>query len=236
MRTRLTILVLAGMLVSLACSARKADVGPATNSSDITVAAVPPYSTKEPDRYRALRTVTTALQSGQKVITTTLIIRDGERRREEYQNSASTTVVYLDIPQGRFALSPDNKLFAELSAGQVLSIPEPDQQIAPEALVHTDSGRTSYQRVGTEMVDGRSTTKYRVTVNGSGVETVTSIETFVWIDESLGMPVKSETSANGHSSTMALSNISFEVDSSVFRLPAEYRKVDSSELRRHILR
>src|SRR5436309_4738217 len=66
----------------------------ANSSNQNEVSSVPPFSTKEPERYQAARIVTTveyrngaADSAPETVITKVLIARDGEKRREEY-NSA----------------------------------------------------------------------------------------------------------------------------------------------------
>ena len=58
---------------------------------------MPPFSTKEPERYQAARIVTTveyrngaADSAPETVITKVLIARDGEKRREEYNSAGNT--------------------------------------------------------------------------------------------------------------------------------------------------
>jgi outer membrane lipoprotein-sorting protein len=60
---------------------------------------------------------------------------------------------------------------------------------------------------------------------------VSPSETLVWIDEALGMIIRSETkSSDGSHSRMELSEIALEVDQSVFQLPADYQKLPLLEL------
>jgi outer membrane lipoprotein-sorting protein len=100
--------------------------------------------------------------------------------------------------------------------------------------LHTDgNSATSYQRLGIEVVDGRNTNKYRVVVNESSAGSVSLSETLIWVDETLNMPIKSETvSADGTRVTMQLLEIVLEVDKSLFEIPENYEKVTFSELRK----
>ena len=58
-----------------------------------------------------------------------------------------------------------------------------------------------------------------------------SSETFIWIDEALGIPVRSETvsRSDGRSSkvTMELKDVRLEVDQRLFSWPSDYKKVDA---------
>ena len=84
-----------------------------------------------------------------------------------------------------------------------------------------------YQKLGAETVAGRATTKYRVTP--AEPSTPVTRETFIWVDEALGMPIKSATTSKSSDRTttvsMELKDIRTEVDVKVFSLPADYRKV-----------
>ncbi len=75
------------------------------------------------------------------------------------------------------------------------------------------------------------TTKYRVVVV-TGADSQN--ETLIWIDEALGMPVRSETmsKSSGHSSkvTMELKDVKLEVDERLFSWPSDYRKVEAQQI------
>jgi hypothetical protein len=149
-------------------------------------------------------------------------------RREESE-AHGTRVVYLDLPEGRLILLPDEKVYAD-------AIPDTvgDEQIlesSPDRLLHMDPISASYQAIGTEVVAGRSTNKYRIVVNGSASGNVTSNETMMWIDEALNMPIKSETtSADGTRTTIELSDLARDVDKQLFQVPADYEKIAFRDL------
>ena len=105
---------------------RSSPAPPASNagSADTRKAAftTPPFSTKEPDRYQAIR-ITSVTETGSNENSSSsqsnqvLIARDGEKRREEYSAGASGQIVYLEIPAGRFIVLPASRMYADLSVG-----------------------------------------------------------------------------------------------------------------------
>ena len=147
----------------------------------------------------------------------------------------SKRVIILDGPTGRFVLYPDEKLYADVSvSGQPLvGVVEEygSDDSSAEKLLHADDGNSSYQSFGKETIAGRNANKYRVVVNNANAANVTPSETLIWIDEALGLIIRSETkSSDGSRSTMELSEISLEVDSSLFQLPSDFQKLTLPEL------
>jgi outer membrane lipoprotein-sorting protein len=203
---------------------------------------VPPFSTKEPERYQATRIITTveyrngsADSAPETVIAKMLIARDGEKRREEY-NSAEATTVFLEIPTGRFVLLPSKKLYADLSLASSDLDSQSDfrSEFSPERLLNETRAPTHYEKLGAETVDGRITTKYRVTTADSTNGPEDGSVTLIWIDESFGMPIRSETiSAGGDHSTkltVELRDLKRDVDPRLFDLPNDYKKADYRQL------
>ena len=197
-------------------------------SSDTVVSSTPPFQTKEPERYHAVRTTTVVSAAGETLVTKTSVTRDGEMRRQE-----SDKVVYLDVPEGKFVLLPAEKVYADLADESTINA-DPSE-ISPEGLLHEDSESTSYQKLGAESISGRNTNKYRIVVNSSAPSNVSQSETLMWIDDALQMPVKSETkSADGTRVTMELSEIKLEVDKDLFKVPKDYQKLTLSELQKRL--
>lgn len=231
------IICVIGGLVFTSC--RSQSETPTTNSpaSETIVSTTPPFQTKEPDRYRATRTVTIVSSKGETVVTKTLIARDGESRRHDVE-TAGTQMIYLDVPQGKYVLLADDNVYADLSNESVAdAAPDSeDSETSPNRLLHTeDNSTTSYQKLGVEVMDGRSANKYRVVVNNSNAGNVSVSETLMWVDEVLNMPIKSETtSADGTRVTMQLSEIALDVDKSLFQIPENYERVTFNELRKRL--
>ena len=200
-------------------------------SPETVISSTPPFQTKEPDRYRATRTTTIVTTDGKTVVTKSSIARDGELRRNESETPAKR-VAYLDLPDGRFVLLPDDKVYA---ASEVNFAAGDEEEISPERLLHGEAINTIYQKIGTELIGGRNTTRYRIVVNSSSPSNVSLSETLIWIDETLNMPVRSETtSADGTKVTMELSDVALDVEKSVFQIPVDYQKIAISELRKRL--
>ena len=217
------------LLVVASCSSQNNRPATPHATTEAVTSSTPPFKTKEPERYRAKRTITNVTADGKTTITTSSTARDGEMRRTE-SKVASKTLVFLNLPEGPFVLLPDEKIYASVSGNSVLSTAE-DGEISPEKLLHDETGSTTYQTLGAELIAGRNTNKYRVVVNSSNAESVSPSETLIWIDEALGMPIRSETkSSDGTSITMELSEIALDVDKDVFQIPEDYQKLAFSEL------
>ncbi|HWT02444.1 MAG TPA: hypothetical protein VN256_19485 [Pyrinomonadaceae bacterium] len=238
MRTLALIFLLTLTLVAASCKRPGVSEDKNQNSANAPAASgaassVPPFATKEPERYQATRVVTSGADAGGGEESRTLIARDGDRRREEYAQGAGGRVAYLQLPEGSYVLLPAKKLYAELKAGSGgdggahgARVP-PD--FSPEKLLNEARPETLYERLGEESLNGRATTKYRVTVRGQENGAVAS-ESFVWVDEGLGMPVRTETTSPGARITMELRDIKETVDAGLLELPADYRRVAPAEL------
>ena len=235
-RRRQPVISLCSLLaLFFAASCRSQNDAPVTNnsSSNTVVSTTPPFQTREPERYRATRTITSVNAAGQTNVTKHAIAKDGEFRRFEGE-FFSARMIFVIGPQGKFLLLPEGKVYVDQSAGAPPGGIEYDDS-SPERLLHADSGTSSYQQLGTEVVSGRKTNKYLVVVNAENAANVSSSETLIWIDETLGMPIKSETkSSDGSRSTMELSELSLEVDKNLFQVPGDYKKVAFAEIGRYL--
>src|SRR4029453_6281312 len=208
-----------GLMFLLSCSSAQKQSGNSSTDNE-TVSSTPPFQTKEPERYQAVRTITFTSATGEAVTTKTAIAKDGQTRRDEYDK-----IVYLETDQGIFVILPEQKIYAPLNAEPEAADQEFSSENSPERLLNTEKVARRYHKVGTEVLAGRSTTKYQ-TVNTSTQGTVSNNETLIWIDDQLGMPIKSTTtSADGSNTTMELTGISLEVDKRLFQIPEGYQKV-----------
>ena len=234
-----------GLLLT-ACIGSQQPPSSSTGPADTRKAAftTPPFATKEPDRYQATRITTftgtgstensSSLQTNQ-----VLIARDGEKRREEYSAGTRGQIVYLEIPAGRFIVLPAQRLYADLSTASRETeqgnhppdSPDDSAGLSPDQLLNETHAPATYEKLGTETLAGRLTTKYRVVVlNGADSQD----ETLIWIDEALGLPVKSEamSKSGGHPSTvtMELKDVKLEVDQALFSWPSDYKKVEARQI------
>jgi hypothetical protein len=253
MKTTVPLLLLTLLLTTASC--KKSEVTRSENAANNNASggasgtsSTPPFATKEPERYQAVRVITTSegtesnaqgtLEPGSR----TFIARDGERRREDYEAEAGEKISYLQLPEGNYVLLPSKKLYAELKPGgnagetdRAASVP-PD--FSPDKLLNEMRPESRYENLGPEALNGRSTVKYRVTVMGkTGASREVATESLVWVDELLGMPVKTETTSRGGAAAntiarvvMELRDIKETIDTGMFDLPSDYRRVEMKEL------
>jgi hypothetical protein len=250
MRTLVTLFLLTLLLTNASCkksggAGNQNAADGAANGARSGTSATPPFATKEPERYQATRIIRSS--GGAETATNdapdsqTFIARDGDRRREDYEAVTGEKISYLQLPEGMYVLLPAKKLYAELKAEasgardeRASSVP-PD--FSPDKLLNETRPEALYEKLGAEDLNGRATSKYRVIVRGKtgAAGAVVTTESFVWVDESLGMPIKTETTSTGGQSsgarvTMELRDIKETVDANVFDLPADYRKVEARGL------
>lgn len=202
--------------------------------------SVPPFSTREPESYQATR-VTTFTETATNQIdvaapqrtTIVMLARLGEQRREEYEAGAIGTIVYLENAGRRFVLLPQAKLYADANDADnedALGLVRTEAEtVSTDLLLNSPRPFIQYQKLEAEVIDGRTTTKYRVTGSSASKN-----ENFIWVDGQLGMPVASRyTTTNANHSTRVsidLRDIRTEVDARMFLLPADYRKVNASQI------
>lgn len=234
-----TALLSLSLCVLATASCRIANEPAADNNApktDTVVSSTPPFKTKEPDRYSATRTITIFSPNGDSLVSSTLIARDGPRRREQPQPN-EIRVVYLDLPEGRFLVYPDDKVYAVATSDDAPANSASDEpgENSPDRLLHTDPISTSYQSLGSETIAGRSTSKYRIVVNNPAAENVSPNETLMWIDNAWNMPIKSETkSPDGTRTVMELSGVTLDADKQLFEIPSDYKKVGFSIIQKQL--
>lgn len=233
-RSKFLLVVLLGSSLVVSCSK---SAPPVTNDAqpEQQFSSTPPFQTKEPENYRAVRTLISTDAANRSITTKTTIAKLGSLRREETQAGSNSALVFLELPEGRFIVFPQAQLYSNSDETDLQEPPPNDLENSPQRLLHPYPVKTTYQKLGPENISGRNLMKYRVVVNTSVGPSVSTIETTMWIDETLGIPVKSESiSGDGSRNTMELSELSTDVDKTLFQLPAGYQKVALSELRRRL--
>ena len=225
--------------VSLLACNRQTGPTPDSSSAKPTVASSPPFTTREPERYQGTR-ITVIERSGPdsyRTTTTTTIARNGIDRREEYETNSGMRLVYLENATGRYVLLPSAKMYANLDEVQSnigLSPSETDVNAsAADALLNQVNNEATYEKLGVEELNGRTVSKYRVT-HRTGDSTSADATTLIWIDEALGMPVRSENTSGSSGDTFKVitewRNIELEVDRKIFELPKDYKQVTHGTL------
>jgi outer membrane lipoprotein-sorting protein len=220
------------LLLAVGC-AQNQRVATETGADKTVLSSTPPFETKEPERYRATRTITITTAAGETSVTKNLIARDGELRRNESETQGQP-VVYLTLPEGRFVLLPNEKLYAPVEETQT-SDEEEASETSPDRLLHTELITPGYQKLGSETLGGKNLQKYRVIVNNSAGENVSAGETLLWFDDKLQMPVRTESrSPNGTRTITELANVALDVDKTLFQIPKDYEKIEFSKLRERL--
>lgn len=196
----------------------------------------PPFATKEPERYQATR-IETISEGAQSVSHQNFIVRDGERRRVDEVSPGGVKISRLELPSGIYLLADEKKIYAEVKLNSDERPPSIPSDFSPDKLLNEARPEAHYEKLGTETVNGRVTMKYRVTLRGkTGAEKEVKTESLIWIDESLGMPIKSEMTStrntpsgitSGAHVTMELRDISETVDPGLLELPSDYKKVEA---------
>jgi hypothetical protein len=164
--------------------------------------------------------------------------RDGDKRREDYDILQGVKLTVLRLPEGSYTIYPAKKIYAEMGGAQSDNARGVPPDFSADKLVNASRTAARYEKLGTEEIMGRSTTKYRVTAKGA--QPGEAIETIIWIDESLGMPIKSESTTRSEAAgeskyTVEYRDIKLEPDQSLFILPKDYRKVSQEEIQRETL-
>lgn len=218
-------------------SVENANATSANTVSEAETSATPPYPTKEPERYQA-----TVVNTSGPISRETFVARDGEKRRMDFELLPGAKLTFIQLQDGRYLLYPAKKMYAEIgttaSNANGQGVP---QDFSADKLINQARTGARYEKLGTEEVGGRTTTKYRVTTRGqTGEGKEVTTETFVWVDESLGMPVKSETTSTGGPASgskigMEIKDIKLEVDASLFALPKDYKKATREDIQREAL-
>jgi hypothetical protein len=248
---RVALIAIYALAILTACAACKR-AGGENNSNNTNNSAgaaddtsqTPPFSTKEPERYQWTTVTTVSVGDGAQAaggsvnttISRVVVARDGELRREDYEMTPGVKISYLQIPAGRYRLLHSKKVYAELKSDESSSAPGQTPNLpsdfSPDRLLNASRTEARYEKLGAEEVNGRNTTKYRVTIkSGIGEAKDAVTENLIWVDETLGVPIKTETTQPGGSRyTMEVQDIKQEVDASVFALPPDYKRVDSKEI------
>lgn len=206
----------------------------------------PPFATKEPEKFQAKMILSASVGDGSQMPSQVFSIwRDGDKRRVEFEQG-DEKIAFLQIPSGQFALNLTKKEYSDLKLSELgnnqtgkapSGVPSKDNLL--DRILNQTRTNAKYEKLGQEDVDGRMTTKYRVTSQeemntGAGANEKVTVDSFIWVDESLGMPIKSVTDykgANGQSkgvtSIMEVKEIKLEpAPASLFEIPKGFKKVN----------
>lgn len=214
-----------------------------TDSSDEMLANEnyqPPFQSKEPEKYQAK--IVSAFKwdesAAESIEQTTFVARDGLNCRLDFEIGGKRQISRLETAAGkRFLLVPQRKIYAEIteptSENFIEGLPE---EYSLAHLLYEKPPEGKFQKIGAENVNGKQLTKYLVDFGAVRQSENARTETAVWIDENLGLPVRTEISAivdqkpSGAKSVVELRDFKSEPDAGIFTIPADYRRVSVKEI------
>lgn len=223
-----------------------------TNINATTTTSVDPSSaiteTKEPDQYQAIVQLKLQATGDNKQANLPTIqanvARSGEDRRMEFNLPGGEKVVYIDKAGVTNLVLPNRKQFAVLDK-QTMGF-DVRKMMMPSEIVNYVRNVKGVERVGEENVNGRQVIKYRF---GSVTNTQTQAgqvetESFFLIDKETGLPLHSETVSmtqngnvqgfKGFRVITEMSGIKADVTPELFAVPADFQKVDASQVKSQV--
>jgi hypothetical protein len=205
------------------------------------IANLPPFATKEPEKYSAK--IVLAFKSAESenfIEQNYYVARDGANRRLDFELGKHQISDLQTIDGKHFIMLPKQKIYAEFAQSSIITnLPE---DISLGHLLHTKPIGASYQKIGEEEIGGRKATKYKLDFGTVPEDANMRTETFVWADETLGLPIKTEivgienTAPNGAKSIIELREINNQPDAQIFTVPKDFRKVSFDEIQQIIRR
>ena len=210
-----------------------------TQNGTVTIAGPPPFSTKEPERYQAHRSIYGYVRfrdaNGASQIQTfdreVLVTKDGLKRRIDFQAPSGERVYYLEIAEGNFLVSDSRHLSArvdpEKSGGKTVAEQLTEAGVSSNRFLTPNVGGSDFEELGREDLKGRPSMKYRAKFRQTG-EANQAQET-VWVDEGLGIPIRTEiSSGNGDAVyVIEMSDITTDIPPAILNPPRGYQEVAS---------
>ena len=211
-------------------------------SSGSTTSA--PLEAREPDRY-ALTTRITVEPTGtspQKDVPAMqfTFARDGANRRLSFAMPEPVgEVVYIEKDPVKYLIFPARNQYIELDPNELGF--QLGELMSPTSAIERLKGRTQFQELGTETVNGRTATKYRFT---GSTDTRTRAGTLqadsvVFVDQETGLPLRTEvdttlSSGQGARIVTTTDDIRLNPEPALFEIPTGMKKVTSAELKQQV--
>ena len=213
-----------------------------TNTDPATGAVI---ETREPEQYQATVSVKFETLGEQKMTIPTMqavVARNGEDKRMEFTLPNNEKLIYLDKPNQPIVISPSRRQYAELTKDAVGF--EVRRMLMPAEIVNQVKNQRGVERVGEEQLSGRTVIKYRygATANTGTQAGQVNTESFIYVDKETGLPLRSETVSQSQTGgnvqgisgvrvVTEMSNISTNVDPSLFTVPNDYARVEPEQVR-----
>lgn len=218
-----------------------------TNSGNNSATAT--IETREPEIYQAdvtLKLETMGAQQGANLPPIAAqVARNGADRRMAFTLPNKEKVVYLNAAGKTYLISPDRKQFAELNQ-ESLGF-EIRSLMTPTQIVNQVKNLKGVERIGEEIVNGRTAVKYRLNTKTDTKTQAGNVQTesVILVDKETGLPLRSETNSESASGAAVkgvsglrlvteMSNIQTDVAPDMFNLPTDYKQVAPEEVRSQV--
>lgn len=199
-----------------------------------------PFPSKEPEKYQARLVFAFKFDdaAANYIEQTTFVARDGLNRRLDFENADGRQVSQIETADGkRFLLLPQRKIYAETgAAASGNSVAGAPEEYSLAHLLYAKPPDAKFQKIGEEEIGGKKLTKYLVDFGTVRESENSQTETAIWIDEQLGLPVKTEITAfadkkpSGAKSVAELRDFKTDVQPQLFAVPADFRLVSLKEI------
>lgn len=184
-----------------------------------------PFTNTEPESFQAEFVISTGDKADK-----TFVARVGDNRRNDYNYGQKNQVSVVQLADNKYFLTFNEKnIYAENSTNAVFETAEnPFDFLTTEWLNQKSDAK--FETLGTE----NGIQKYRVILVGNQMA-----ESIIWVDDALNLPVKQEFySINGEQRTLnftfEMKNFTTKVDSVLFEIPKNFRKVSIEEFQKII--
>ena len=240
---RLLFLAFASLILTAACQKSPLNFTAKSDQSGTEIRRedfyAPPFATKEPEKYQAQ--IVFAFKSAEKsensIEQTNFVARDGVNRRLDFEIGGKQ-ISRLETADGKQIISlPKQKVYAEIASSDENFIKNAPAESSLTHLLYAKPLGAKFEKIGTEEISGRQTTKYLIVFERINQIENVGTETIIWADENLSLPIKTEITAlvdgkpNGAKSVVELREIKTEIDSQIFAVPSDYRKISPQEMR-----
>ncbi len=204
-------------------------------------------NTREPDKYSSTLVFSIQTEGGEKAIgipsLSIAVARNGNDRRVEFKLPDGTPLVYLDHDNHHYVIVPSRKQYAELTPEATGF--QMHKMLTPGQLVESLKNVKGIERAGDETFNGRAAEKYQYskTANTNTKAGEVQANAYIYVDKDTGLPLHAEILAESSGDVKGvkaarvvaeMQNISTNIDSSTFEVPAGYAQVPPEKIRQQI--
>jgi len=215
-----------------------------TSSTGSATETTTPFEAREPDRY----IVTTRLsiqptgntpQANVPPLQFTFARLTADRRISFKLPDPVGEVVYLEKAPLKYLIFPARNQYVELDPEELGF--QLGSVMSPASVVERLKERMQYERMGTEMLNGRTAVKYRFRGAADTRTQVGTVEadSIVYVDQETGLPLRSEvdtmtSSGAGARVVTEADNLDLRPDPALFEVPIAMKRVTSTELKEQV--